>query len=81
MRDDCCHSTQISYRMCVWLIAKLLQLGEQLYQNFLIDVVRLGRLMRIKMELVANDASDDRFSVGIYELQENVVSLFFADRQ
>jgi hypothetical protein len=70
VRDDGRHAAQVGYRVRVGPPAELLQLGQQSQQNLLVEVFGLGplaRAVRVEVELVADDAFNDRPGVGVDE--------------
>src|SRR5262245_61203111 len=84
MSNDRGHAANISDWMLIGLFAKLLQLGEQLRQHVLIDVVSLVSLrgpIKTEMQFVANDAFDDGLGMLGYELGEELFGVFIAGPQ
>ena len=84
MRNHRGQPARVSDRIYVRLLAKLVQLSQELHQNFLINVIGLGLLgsvMRAEMEFVANDTFDQRLGVYTDKSRDELVGLFVAGRR
>jgi hypothetical protein len=65
--------------MCLGLLAELLQLRQDLHQNFLPNVIGLGlfqSLLRVEVQFVADYPFDYRLDVGGNKLSHQRLSLF-----
>jgi hypothetical protein len=79
--DYCGHATQVGNRMTVRKFAKALQLGQQLQQDFLLNVVSFSALrfaIGAEAQFVANNCFDYRLGVDRDQLRKEFIGLLRA---